>query len=262
MFKKIKISKRQKFVITAILLSVGLLATQLAEISWRYQAIGVLTVLTYILAAWSLSEGLTGIEWFTVLILPTFFTAGIGLFYFLVPATWWTRLPIIGLYGGGIYGLLLTENIFSVAAIRTIQLLRAAQAVGFLLTIITAFFLYDTILSFRFDSWFNFLLVGAISLPLLLQGLWYINLEEKISKKIWFYSLALSLILGEVSLAFSFWPVTVAVGSLGLTTTFYIILGLAQHKLGERLFKRTINEYIGVGIAVLVIIFLTTHWGG
>ncbi|TSC53999.1 MAG: Uncharacterized protein LiPW31_265 [Microgenomates group bacterium LiPW_31] len=262
MVKKIKISKRQKFVITAILLSAGLLIIQLAQISWRYQAIVILTAITYFLAAWSLAEGLNGIEWFTVLILPSLFTAGIGLFYFLIPTAWGTRLPVIGLYGVGIYALLLTENIFSVAAIRTIQLLRAAQAVGFLLTIVTAFFLYDTILSFRLDPWFNFLLVGVVSLPLLLQGLWCVNLEEKIGRKIWFYSLALSLVLGEIALAFSFWPVTVAIGSLGLTTGLYTVLGLTQHKLSERLFKRTINEYFGVGIAVLIIIFLTTHWGG
>jgi len=257
-----RITKRQKFIITAGLLSAGLLAIQTLDVSWRYQAIGVLTVLAYLLAAWSLSEGLTGIEWFTVLILPTLFTLGVGLFYFLIPTTWWTRLPIVGLYGFGIYVLLLTENIFSVAVIRTIQLLRSAQAVGFLLTIITAFFLYDTILSFRLDPWFNFLLTGLVSLPLLVQGLWYINLEERLTRRIWFYSLAGCLVLGEISLAFSFWPVTVAIGSLALTTAMYIVLGLVQHQLSERLFRRTINEYLGVGIVVLIIIFWTTHWGG
>jgi hypothetical protein len=260
MFKRI--TKRQKFILTAGLLSAGLLSIQILDVSWRYQAIGGLTVLAYLLSAWSLSEGLTGTQWFTVLILPTLFTLGVGSFYFLIPTTWWTRLPIAALFSFGLYALLLTENIFSVAAIRTIQLLRSAQAVGFLLTIITAFFLYDTILSFRLDPWFNFLLTALVSLPLLAQGLWYINLEERISRRCWFYSLVGCLVLGEISLVFSFWPVTVVVGSLALTTSMYIILGLVQHKLTERLFKRTISEHIAVGIAVLVIIFLTTHWGG
>ena len=52
-----------------------------------------------------------------------------------------------------------------------------------------------------------------------------------------------------------------AVGSLALTTSLYIILGLGQHYISERLFRRTLNEYVGVGVAVLLVIFLTTRWG-
>lgn len=257
-----KISKREKFLLTAIFLSFGLLAIQITNSPWRYQSIALLGLFTYLLSAWSLTEGLNGIEWLTVLILPTLFTIGIGLFYFLVPARWLTRLPVIFLYGFGIYALLLIENIFSVAAIRTIQLLRSAQAVGFLLTLVTSFFLFDTILSFRLNPGFNFFLVALICLPTILQALWCINLEEKISKKVWLYAAGLSLVQGEIALAFSFWPVTVAVGSLALTTMLYITLGLSQHHLAERLFQKTINEYAGVGIVVLLVIFLTTHWGG
>lgn len=261
-FKKIDISKRQKFIISAALLSIGLLAIQLANISWRYQAIFGLTFLTYLLSVWSLREGISGIEWLTVLILPTLFTAGVGLFYFLLPSGWLARLPVAALYGLGLYALLLTENIFSVAAIRNIQLLRAAHAVGFLLTLLTAFFLYDTILSFRLSFWLNFIFVFLVSLPLFIQGLWSVNLEERISGQIWFYSLALSLIVAEGALALSFWPVTVSAGSLALITIMYVVLGLTQHYLSQRLFKRTINEYLTVGIIVLAVILITTHWGG
>jgi len=256
------LNKRKKFILTAFVLAIGLLAIQLFGFSWRYQAIIILAVLTYLLSAWSLIEGLGGIEWLTVLTLPVLFTVGVGLFYFLTPTLWLDRIPLIILYAGGIYGLLLTENIFSVAAIRTIQLLRSAHAVSFLLTLITSFFLYNIILSFRLDPWFNFGLFFATSFPLLLQGLWCINLDEKITKRIWLYSLGLSFVMGEIALVFSFWPVSVAVGSLSLTTSLYILLGLSQNYLSERLFRRTINEYIGVGIAVLLVIFLTTHWGG
>lgn len=261
-FKKITITKRQKFIIAAVFLASGLLLIQLANVAWRYQAIFALTVLTYILSAWSLIEGLKGIKWLTVLILPTLFTAGVGLFYFLLPSTWLTRLPVAALYGLGLYALLLTENIFAVAAVRNIQLFRSANAVGFLLTLLTAFFLYDTILSFRFSFWLNFVLVFLASLPLFIQGLWSVNLEEKITGQIFFYSLALSLILAEGILAFSFWPVTVSVGSLALITIMYVLLGLTQHHLSQRLFKRTINEYLTVGIVVLIVTMLTTHWGG
>jgi len=259
---KFKLDKRKKFILTAIISSLGLLSIQFFGLPWYYQSIGLLAIITYFLSAWSLSEGLDGVEWFSVLALPALFTAGVSLFYFLTPDSWLARLPMILLYGVGLYSLLLTENIFSVAAIRTIQLLRSAHAVSFLLTLATSFFLYNVILSFRGESWFNFGLTFLVSLPIFLQGLWCINLEEKLTKKIWLYSLGLSFVMGEIALAFSFWPVSVAVGSLSLTTSLYILLGLSQHHLSERLFRRTVNEYIGVGVAVLIVIFLTTHWGG
>jgi len=257
-----KLSKRKKFIITAIVLALGLLAIHLTGITWRYPALAILAVLTYFLSAWSLKEGLNGVEWFTVLALPVLFTISVGLFYFLTPTSWWVRVPMIILYGGGIYGLLLTENIFSVAAIRTIQLVRSAHAVSFLLTLATSFFIYNVIFSFRQPVWVNFIAVLLFSFPLILQGLWCINLEPKIEKSLWFKTIALSLVMGEMALVFSFWPVSVAVGSLSLTTALYITLGLTQQYLNERLFKKTINEYVAVGVAVLIVILLTTRWGG
>lgn len=255
-------TKRQRFVLTTAILSLGLLAIQIANISWRYQAIGILAILTYLLSAWSLREGIDGLEWLTVLILPPLYTAGVGLFYFLLPARWLTRLPVAGAYGLGMYALLLTENIFSVASIRTIQLFRAAQAVGFLLTLVTGFFLYDTIFSFRLSFWANGLLIFLVSLPLFLQGLWTVGLEKRVDRKLALYTVVLSLVLAEAAILISFWPVNVASGSLFLISVMYIVLGLSQQHFARRLFPRTIQEYLGVGLAVLGIILLTTKWGG
>jgi hypothetical protein len=257
-----KISKRRKFVVTAIVLSLGLLLMQILNLSWRYAAVCLLSLATYLLSAWSLSEGLDGIEWITVLLLPTLFTAGVGLFYFLVPSHGFTRISVIGLYGLGIYSLMLIENIFSVAAIRTIQLLRSAQATGFLMTLVTAFLFYDTIFSYRLDPWLNILWVALVSFPLVLPALWCINLEERVSPKLLIYTFVLILIQGEIALAISFWPISVTVGSLALASALYITLGLSQNALSEKLFSKTINEYLTVGLVVLAVIFLTTHWGG
>lgn len=257
----ILLTKRQKFILSALVLGGGLLAIQVANIGWRYQAIGALTLLTLILTVWSLRPGLDGVEWLTVLTLPVFFTAGVGLFYFLLPSVWVTRLPVALVYVVGMYVLLLTANIYSVATIRTIQLLRSAHAVGFLLTLVTAFFLYDTVLSFRLDPWFNFLLIGCVSFPLLLSGLWSIKLEERISGRVWLFAGLLALLLAQLALSLSFWPLTVASGSLFLVTGMYIVLGLAQLELSEKLFRPTINEYLAVGVAVVVIMLVTTRWG-
>lgn len=260
MFKRV--SKRKKFIISSLILFLGLLGVGFFNITWKWQAIVLLMVLSYFLSAWSLLEGLVGIEWFMVLVLPVLFTGGMGFF------TLFIFLPIIYkiftavLYAVGIYILLLVGNIFSVAAMRTIQLLRSARVVGFLLTLVTAFFIYDIVFLFRLPFWENFLLVSIISFPLILQGLWSVNLEERISSTLFLYSLILSLIQGEIAIAFSFWPVSVAVGSLALSTMLYITLGLGQYQLAQRLFNKTMREYFGVGIIVLLVIFLTTRWGG
>ncbi len=257
----LNLSKRKKFVLTSFVLALGLLITQIMKIEHRYESIVVLSALSFLFSIWCLWEGLSGITWITVLILPPLYTAGVGLFYFLLPARWLTRLPVALFYAFGMYSLLLTENIFSVAAIRTIQLLRAAHAVGFLLTLVAAFFLYDTILSFRFPFWVNFFLVFLATFPLMLQGFWSVKLQDFLSKPVILYSILLSFGIAEVALFLSFWPVTVTVGSLFLTTMMYVLLGLFQHHLDERLFRRTAYEYILVGVVVFITVFLTTSWG-
>lgn len=254
-------TKRSKFIFSAFLLSLGLLGTQFIGLEWRYQAVLLLGVVSYFLSAWALIDDLKGIEWLTLLILPALYPTSVALFYFLLPEHLLTRVLILVLFGVGMYALLLTENIFSVAAIRTIQLFRAAQAVGFLLTLLTAFFLIDTIFSFRLAAWFNSLLVGLASFPLILQGIWSTTLEEKLSRKTLKYSFILTLCLTELAFSISFWPVTIVVASLFLVTGLYVSLGLVQNYLSERLFKNTILEFLRIGIIVLIIIFLITRWG-
>lgn len=255
-------SKRQKFIFTSIVLSLGMIFVQDVDIGYRYQAISVLAILCLFLTFWSLREALAGVGWIMTIILPLFFTGGVGFFYFLLPQTFIARLPIAALYAVGMYALLLTENIFSVAAIRTIQLFRAAQAVGFILTLFTLFLVLDTIFSFRFSFWLNAILVFVSTFFLFLQGLWSINLEEKLSKKILSYTFFLSLIVSQMALVLSFWPLTITLRSVAITTYSYVLLGLSQAEFQERLFKQTFWEYLSVGVLILLILILTTHWGG
>ncbi len=230
-------NKRSKMVLTSVLLTLGLWGTQLVDVESRYQAIGLLAGVSYGLSTWALFEDLKGLEWFTVLILPVMYSVAVALFYFLLPERILSRIIIMGLFSIGMYALLLTENIFNVAAIRTIQLLRAAQAVGFLLTLLVAFFLWNTIFSFKLAGWWNGLFVLITGWPLVFQGLWSVNLEPNITKKLLNYSLVLSWSLAWLAVMISFWQVTIAVASLFLVSGLYVGLGLAQHALSGRLFK-------------------------
>jgi hypothetical protein len=93
------------------------------------------------------------------------------------------------------------------------------------------------------------------------QGFWTIDLKKEFSSKVLLVSTISSLVMGEVGLALFFWPVTVVVGSLFLTVTAYILLGLGQAHLEDRLFPQTVREYLLVGISVFVGMFLVTNWG-
>ncbi|OGY18308.1 MAG: hypothetical protein A2900_04545 [Candidatus Chisholmbacteria bacterium RIFCSPLOWO2_01_FULL_50_28] len=255
-------SKRKRFVLVSLLLTLGLFGIQFIRVDYRYQAILLLGGLAYVFCGWALSEDLHKIEWLTALTLPVIYPVSVGLFYFLLPERMLSRLIILGIFGVGMYALLLTENIFTVAAIRTIQLLRAARAVGFLLTLVTAFFLFDTIWSFRLPFYANAILVGLASVPLIFQALWSVELtEDRIERRTVVYSLCLSLAIGELALALSFWPVTVSVGSLFLVTMAYVGLGISQYHFSGRLFRRTLYEYLGVGMIVLLTTYLVTKWG-
>lgn len=260
--RRTTLSKRQQFVIITLILAAGMVFTQLVPGELRYPMVGGLSVLTFFATAFALREDLSGVEWLTLLTLPTLFTTAVGLFYFLLPVRWLTRLPVAILYAIGMYALLLTENIYNVAAERTIALLRAAHSVGFLLSLLAYFLLIQTVLAFRLPHYTNTALVGSISFFLIVQSLWAMELTEGLSGRAWRISVVLSFVLMELAWIFSFWPVATTLIALFLTTSFYSLVGMAQQYLLERLYKKTVIEFLGVVSIVFIIVLLATHWRG
>lgn len=255
-------SKRRRFLITSILLSLGFMGIQLLTDQNRFWAIGILGFLAMALFGWSLWEGLGKDMTLLTLVLPTIFTFGVGIFWFLLPGSVFARIPIIIFYGIGIYILALTMNIYTVSAIRTIALLRAAMGVGFVLTLVTSFLVFDAILSLKTSTVLSPLLIGLISFPLFLQGFWAMDLKKELSLYPVRLSIVSSLVIGEIASVLYFWPVTVVVGALFLTVSVYMLLGLGQAKIEGRLFSSTVREHLTVGISVFVAIFFATHWSG
>lgn len=255
-------SKRQKFVFASLLLSIGLLSTQLVtiEFPWRYLAILGLFIVSYFVSAWALFDDLKGVEWLVIVPYPGIYAVSVALFYFLLPEALLSRIVIFFLFGLGMYALYLTSNIYSVAAIRTIQLLRAAHAVGFLMSLLSSLFLYNTIFSFKWPFFINAVLVFLVSFPIVLNGLWSVKLEPFLSRQVIIYTITVSFVLAELATALSFWPVTVWIASLSLVTGLYVFLGLLQHHLQERLFRSTFREYVYMGLVMLTIMILLTPW--
>ncbi len=254
-------NKRQKIIITSTLLSGGLLTTQLVPFYYVYQFLGALTFFAYFLSLWSLWEGITKAKAIVLLILPTLFMLAVSSYYFLLPVNWFVRVPVALLFGLAFYSLLLSQNVFNVASIRTIPLYRAASTVNFLFTLITAYLLSNVILSFNMLFIFNGIAIFSLVLPLIIQVIWSIEMERVDSMIIW-YSLVLAMVAAEIALALSFWPISKSMHSLIISTSLYITLGLTTHSMRDRLKRDFVWEYLSVGIIIFLVAFYTTSWAG
>lgn len=255
------IPKRLRYIISSILLTGGFLWIQLVESQFKFLGISILVVFSVLASIWSFYEGLGKNATILSLILPMLFTLGVGIFWFLLPSNIFTRIPIVLFYLVGIYILFSTMNIYTVSSQKTIALLRAARGVGFVLTLLTAFLIFDAILSVRQDLYISTPLIFISSFLLFLQGFWSIDLEKEFTKKLVVLSLVSSYIVAQLSVMIFFWPVSVVVGSLFLTASIYLLLGLGQAKLEDRLFPSIVREYITVGLIVLIGMFFATRWG-
>lgn len=256
-----EITKRQKLVLMSVFLTVLLVMTQTVPESLRYQVMAVLTVATIFLSVFSLWGELSGIKYFLLLLLPVYFVAGASLFYFLLPVRWLTRLPFAFLFGISVYLLMLTSNIYNVAAIRTIALVRAAHAVGLLFSLVSTFFLTNVLFSLHLPFYLVTLGTIFIVFPLYLVGLWSYELAEFISRRVFTWALAFTIVSAEIALVFSFWPIVPIVGALAISTVMYALLGLAQIHFEEKLTRRVVYEHLGVSLFVLAIIVVSTKWG-
>lgn len=257
-----QITKRHKLVVMSFVLTVLLVITQTVNESYRFQTVGILAAVTVLLSIFTLWGELSGIKYFLLLLLPIYFVAGASLFYFLLPVRWLTRLPFAFLFGISVYLLMLTSNIYNVAAIRTIALLRAAHAVGLLFSLITTFFLVNVLFSLHFPFYFVVLGSAVITFPLYLIGLWSYELEEYISKKVLIFALIFTLVSAELALILSFAPIVPINGALFLATVMYVLLGIGRFEITNKLTPRIVWEHLTVSLVVFLIILTTTRWGG
>lgn len=249
------ISKRQKFILSVVSLSLLLfLAEYLLGKSGLYIAF-FLSFLTVILFFLSVRKDLKNNFSPQIFIIPFFYSLSFGLFYFLVPARFLTRITMTLLYALGLYSLLLSLNIFVVSSIRTIALLSSGRTVSFIITLLSYFFLANVAFSMHLNVFFTLALVFSFSFLLILYSLWTYSLDSKFfSHFLWVACLSFCLV--EVALALWFWSILPTIIALFLTGFFYIIVGLSQVWLEKKLFKNVMWEYIWVGVLVfLVFIF-------
>jgi hypothetical protein len=245
--------RREKFVIASALLSLGLFVVQYIPLEFRYLAVGIFGVLTYIVSAWALADDLQKLEWLTIVPFPSLYAIGVGLFYFLLPTSILSKVFVLVLFGLGMYALFLTSNIFSVAKERTIQLLHAAHAIGLLFTLLTSLLFTNTLFSLRLPFFMVGLGIGIVHFPLILMSLWSIGLEKVVRREIVGLAGLLTLLLMEIGIALSFYPLSVWNNALFIMTWAYIGLGIVHNFLRGRLFSKTMTEYSLVAGFVCVV---------
>lgn len=252
--------RREKFVISSIILAFGLLVLQYIPLEFRLLGVVIFFFISYLVSAWALFEDLSGVEWLTIVPLPSFYAFSVALFYYLLPESILSRILILVLFGVGMYALYLTANIYSVAKVRTIQLLRAAQTIGLFFSLLMSVLMTNTIFSFHLPFYLNGLFVALAHFPLFLIGYWSIKLSPTVEKNVWFITAASAILVGQFAVAFSFFPLTIWSASLLVTAVTYILLGLFYSHLQERLFKNTVGEFIIFSLFVSAAFFLLVQW--
>ena len=255
------LSKRQKFVISVLVLSAGLFISEFFSGLPLILIAVFLSILTTVFLYFSLYDDIKGTFFYPIFILPFFFTAAFVLFYPLIPARLLTRLVVTPFYAFGLYSLFLTQNIYAVSTIRTINLLRSARIVSFVLTIIVLFLMTNVIFSLRLPIYVSPFIIFTIVFLLNSQSLWVYSLNREFLPEAFFLSGLTSLSLTELSIVLNLWPINASIYSIFLTGIFYAYSGLAHAWVEKRLFRGVLWEYIWVGfLAVLILIFFS-KWG-
>ena len=162
------------------------------------------------------------------------------------------------------YIFFLVENVFLVAiGFKTVPLYRAAYTVSLIILLLSSFFMFDSLFSFRLNFLWNGLWVWVISVIVFLYQFWAIAIglaDDGKNKNIKAYVLIPATLMAEVAMVLSFWPTGIFKGSVYLVTLIYLMSGLIQADIRDRLFKRTWLMYLWTGLAVIMAIILITRW--
>ena len=255
------VSKRQRFVISVLLLTAGLFLSEFLSGYLLVAYAVILSILTVLLLLYSVREDVKDKFSYPIFILPFMFTLCFVLFYPLLPARLITRVSLTTLYAFGLYSLFLTQNIFVVSAVRTINLMRSARIVAFVLTIVVLFLASNVIFTLRLPFYVSPIAIFAITFLLNFQSLWIYSLSRDFIPETIFLSALLSLCLMELAFVLNLWPINASLYSIFIAGIFYAYSGLVHAWVEKRLFRGVLWEYVWVGfLAVLILIFFS-KWG-
>jgi len=262
-----KLSRRSRFLLGSGFLFFLFWLALLVPYEYRYffmLGVGFLELLIYwwVLEAWRSSRKLTR---FFLLILPISFLFGFLLFAFLLPLSWWVKIAMALFFSVVNYVIILVENVFLYAVEKkTVPLYRAAYTVSLILLLFSSFLLFDGLFSYRAVFWINGIVVFLISFFLFWYHWWTVSIELDVHS--WKGSQVMiwvpSLLMLELAVVISFWPLSLFLRSFYLTAVFYIMVGVLRMDWKDRLFRKVKIEYLWVGLGILMSLLFMTRWKG
>lgn len=257
---KFSIEKRHKFVVGTLFLSLGMFFSE-----FQFGRAGVyipilLAVLTDLVLFWAIHRDMKENRTIEAFILPFFYSLAFGMFYFLTPTVFGSRLLLTAIYAFGLYSVFLSQNILAISSIRTITLLSGARIVSFVITLLSYFFLTNIVFTLHTNIFIVTILMCIFSFFLVYHSLWTYTLS-KITRSLLTWILTLMACLIEAAALLWFWPSSPTFIALFLTGFFYAIVGLSHIWFERRLFKGIIWEYVWVGCIVFFVLILSTPWG-
>ena len=158
------------------------------------------------------------------------------------------------------YALFLAGNIFTIAKVRSIQLLKAAQAALFFFCLIAALLAFNTLFSLGLLFVWNGIIAAVIAMLLSYSFYWSIRLENTLSREVRALTIRTGTTIGLLAAILSFFPANLWPVSLLLMTAMYTVLGLSQSSLEEKMFTNTVREYAAVFVGVTVVFFVVLPW--
>lgn len=255
-----KIDKRKRFLVATIVLTFQMLVFTFLGFETAMVGLPIALIVVYIASFFAILEGIDRGEYIMLFLVPIYFTLAFIMFYFFLPQRWLTRLPVLMIYGVSMYAILLSQNIFNVGVVKSLQLFRAAYSVNYLFLTIIMFLTSSLLFSFRLTFIENALGVFFLSVPLALHLLWSVEPKLIIEKKIIQLSFVIGIIIAEVTIVGSFMPLNSAIFALLTTGVYYSLCGLFAADFSGRLFRDRVREYVFVMIFIGIITFLSLGW--
>lgn len=257
--RQFSFGKRQIFATGIVILSLGLFLSEFTLNAYGILIAFFLGVLSDVVLFWAIRRDLEDNFASQVFILPFLYSLSFGVFAFLTPARLITRTILTVLYAIGLYSVFLSENIFTVASIRTIALLNSGRIVSLVISLVTYFFLASTVFSLRFGIYPTMIILILFTFLLSAHAVWSYTLEKGFKKDLLWVSMQ-TLCVFELSLVLWFWPTTPTVGALFLTSIWYVLVGLSHVWLDKRLFRHVLWEYIWITVIAFLVLVGFTKW--
>ncbi|MFZ5392355.1 MAG: hypothetical protein ACOZAR_04170 [Patescibacteria group bacterium] len=127
--------------------------------------------------------------------------------------------------------------------------------------LVAAYLLFFSITNFsvslQMPLWILMIIVVMVSFLIFYSVLWASGLERSY---VMLYTVLLGLMMSEIFLVVSFWPVDPSAKSMVLVVVMYIFWGLLSSWLEKVMTTRVVIEYLAIGLTLMAVVLLTASW--